>query len=295
MKLKTYPTKIHKAEKRTSFTHTSMLRSAILIFLLFFPVTFVKLFLHEAGHAIFHLGQGAPVHFLYAHPFSFVGYVRPMPMAYYNNVWLHASGTVFELLVSGVIFILLWKCRSFYTLPLLMIFPWAALYNGLGGIFGILGHSGDDHNIMIITGWSPLTFYIPNLILSVVGIFFLISLFPLLGLKPEDRKSLFVLPVGMLLYTALGLLIAYLFVPGSPIDVQYHVAREIITSVNSRPIFMGSVGILLAFIYITLYRSLYRRIHANLRTENLDLTWKDLRLPALLAAVNVILGILIIP
>jgi hypothetical protein len=292
MNPKSYPTKSLMAEKKTSSTYTFMLRSALLLFLLFFPVTFMSMFLHEAGHAIFHLTQGVPVHFLYAHPFSFLGFVRPM--ADYNNVWVHASGTVFELLVSGVIFVLLWKRRSFYTLPFLMIFPWVALYDGLGGIFDILGHTGDYYNILTITRWSPLNFYVISLILSVVGIFFLFSLFPLLGLKPDDRKSLFVLPAGMLLYTALGLLIANLFVTESPIDVQYYLAHEIILSAYYRPIFMGSIGILLALIYITLYRSLYRRIHASLRTENVDLTWKNLRLPTVLATVSVILGILII-
>ncbi len=139
--------------------------------------------------------------------------------------------------------------------------------NGMGGIFDTLGHSGDYHNIMIITGWSPVGFYLISLIYIIGGIFFLISLFPLLGLKPEDRRSLFVLPAGMLLYTALGLPIAYFLVPGSPIDVQYHVAQEIILSAYYRPIFMGSIGILLGVIYITLYRSSYRRIPAGLRTE----------------------------
>ncbi len=107
----------------------------------------------------------------------------------------HASGTIFELLVSAVVFIALWKHRSFYTLPFLLVFPWSALYNGIGGIFDTLGHTGDYHNIMTITGWSPTGFNLISLILSVVGVFFLISLFPLLGLVPKNRKSLLVLPI----------------------------------------------------------------------------------------------------
>jgi hypothetical protein len=279
-------------KENTSSTIVTTLQSTLLVFLLFFPVTFMSMFLHEGGHALFHLTQGVPVHFLYAHPFSFVGFVRPM--ADYYSVGVHASGTVFELLVSGVIFVLLWKQRSFYTLPFLMIFPWVAVYDGLGGIFDILGHTGDIHNILTITGWSPVGFYIISPILIFGGIFFLISLFPLLGLKPQDRKSLFVLPVGMLLYTALGLPIAYLLVPGSPIDLQYHLAHEIIVSAYYRPIFMGSIGILLAFIFITLYRRLYRRIPAGLRTEVIRLSWSDFWYPGLLFVVSMILGLMVI-
>ena len=278
--------------ERSSRTLVTTLQSTLLVFLLFFPVTFISMFLHEAGHALFHLTQGVPVDFLYAHPFSFVGFVRPM--ADYNNVWVHASGTVFELLVSAVIFIVLWKRRSFYTLPFLLVFPWSALYNGMGGIFDTLGHTGDYHNIITITGWSPTGFYLISLIYIIGGIFFLISLFPLLGLKPQDRKSLFILPIGMLLYTALGLPIAYFLVPGSPIDLQYHVAHEIISSAYYRPIFMGSIGILLAVIYITLYRSLYRRIPAGLRTEVVSLSWGDFWYPGLLFIISMILGLMVI-
>jgi hypothetical protein len=279
-------------QENTSTTIVTTLQSTLLVFLLFFPVTFMSMFLHEAGHALFHLSQGVPVHFLYAHPFSFVGFVRPM--ADYYNIWVHASGTVFELLVSGVIFVLLWKYRSFYTLPFLMVFPWVALYDGMGGIFDILGNTGDYYNILTITGWSPVGFYITSPILIIFGIFFVFTLFPLLGLKPQDRKSLFVLPVGMLLYTALGLPIAYFLVPGSPIDLQYLVAHEIILSAYYRPIFMGLVGLLLAVIYITLYRSLYRRIPAGLRTEVVSLSWRDFWYPGLLFVISMILGLMVI-
>jgi hypothetical protein len=280
------------AKERPSLTLLSTLQSTLLVFLLFFPVTFMSMFLHEGGHALFHLTQGVPVHFLYAHPFSFVGFVRPM--ADYYSVGVHASGTVFELLVSGVIFVLLWKHRSFYTLPFLMVFPWVALYDGMGGIFDILGNTGDYYNILTITGWSPAGFYLISSILIIGGIFFLISLFPLLGLKPQDRKSLFVLPVGMLLYTALGLPIAYFLVPGSPIDVQYHVAHEIILSAYYRPLFMGAIGIFLALIYTTLYRSLYRGIPVSLRTELSSLSWRVFWYPGLLFSISMILGLMVI-
>jgi len=280
------------AKERTSPALLSALQSTLLVFLLFFPVTFISMFLHEAGHALFHLSQGVPVHFLYAHPFSFLGFVRPM--ADYYNVWVHASGTVFELLVSGVIFALLWKHRSFYTLPFLMVFPWVALYDGMGGIFDILGNTGDYYNILTITGWSPAGFYLISLIYIIGGIFFLISLFPLLGLKPEDRKFLFVLPVGMLLYTALGLPIAYFLVPGSPIDLQYHLAPEIISSAYYRPFFMGAIGIFLALVYITLYCKLYQRVPASFRTEVVSLSWRDLWYPGLLFIISMILGMMVI-
>jgi hypothetical protein len=286
------PNKIINVQENTSSTIVATLRSTLLVFLLFFPVTFMHMFLHEAGHALDNLIEGYPVHFLYAHPFSFLGFVRPG--GDYHSIWMHASGEIFELLVSAVIFILLWKRRSFYTLPFLLVFPWSALYNGMGGIFDTLGHTGDYHNIMTITGWSPAGFYLISLIYIIGGIFLLNSLFPLLGLKPEDRKSLIVLPIGMLLFTAFGLPVAYYLVPGSPIDVQYHVAHEIILSAYYRPLFMGAIGILLALIYTTLYRSLYQRIPVSLRTEGVSLSWSDFWYPGLLFVISLVLGFMVI-
>jgi hypothetical protein len=279
-------------KENTSSTIVTTLQSTLLVFFLFFPITFMSKFLHEVGHALVNLIEGFPVHFLYAHPFSFLGFVRPG--GNYYNIWGHASGEIFELLVSAVIFILLWKRRSFYTLPFLMVFPWSALFNGVGGIFDTLGNTGDYHNIITITGWSPAGFYLISLIYIIGGIFFLISLFPLLGLKPGDIKSLLILPAGMLLYSAVGLLIALAIIPGSPIDIQYHVAQEIILSARYRPIFMGSVGILLGLIYTTLYRSLYLRIPVSLRTEGVNLTWRDFWYPGLLFILSMILGFMVI-
>jgi hypothetical protein len=286
------PNTMINIKENTSSTIVTTLQSTLLVFLLFFPVTFMSMFLHEAGHALFHLTQGVPVQFLYAHPFSFVGFVRPG--ADYYSIWEHASGTTLEVMVSLLIFIPLWKYRSFYTLPFLIILPWTLVYDGIGGLFDILGHSGDYHNILTITGWSPLGFYGISLVMSVVGVFFIVSLFPLLGLAPENRKSLLVLPIGMLLFTVLGIPVAYYLVPGSPIDLQYHLAHEIILSAYYRPLFMGAIGIFLSLVYITLYRKLYRRIPLSLRTEVLSLSWKDLWFPGLLFIISMILGLMVI-
>jgi hypothetical protein len=284
-------TKVHEY-KNVSDELASTLKSTLLVFLLFFPLTFMSMFFHEAGHAFSNLTQGVPVHFIYAHPFSFLGFARPM--GDYYNFWQHASGTITELLVFGLIFILLWKHRSFYTLPFLMVFPWICIYDGIGGIFDILGHSGDYYNIMQIMGWPATGFYLISPILSVVGIFFFLSLMPLLGLAPENLKTLFVLPSAMLLYTAVGLPVAYFLVPGSPIDMKYHLAHEIIQSAYYRPIFMVSIGILLSVIYITFYRKVYQRIPHTLKTETINLSWRDFWYPCLLITISIILGLIIV-
>jgi hypothetical protein len=292
MEIKSLTINTAHTDKKISSLLISIVQSTLLLFFLFFPLSFMRQFFHEGGHALFNLAQGVPIHFLYAHPFSFVGFVRPM--VDYYSIWQHVLGSAVEILVSLLIFILLWKRRSIYTLPFLMILPWTAIFTGIGEALDILGKSGDAYNIISITGLPAIVFYIVDFILAIVGIFFFISLFPLLGLAPEDGKALFVLPAGMLLYAALGSMIANLFVPGSSIDVRYHLAHEIIASAYYRPIFMGLIGVLLAVIYITLYRRVYQKLPVSLQAEKECPTWRNLWYPGLLFTVSVIIGLIVI-
>jgi len=288
MNTKTFSVMRADLNKGLSPVLVSVLQPTLLLFLLWFPLAYMQLFLHEGGHALVNLIYGARVTLFYAHPFSFVGYVRPMPD--YYNIWVHISGTIVELIVSLTIFALLWKHRSFYTLPFLMLFPWIGVYDGIGGI---VDKSGDFHNLVIITGMSENILLVFDIVLAGVGIFFFLSLLPLLGLAPEDKKSLFVLPVSMLLYSLVGLAIANLFVPGSLADVQYHLADEILVSAKYRPLFC-LVGVLLSVIYTSLYRWIYKKLLAGLRTEKVSLSWRDLSYPGLLFTISLILGIIVI-
>jgi hypothetical protein len=54
-------------------------------------------------------------------------------MADYYNIWEPASGTPLEMAVGLLIFIPLWKHRSFYTLPFLLVLSWTAIYDSIGG------------------------------------------------------------------------------------------------------------------------------------------------------------------
>lgn len=267
----------------------SMLRSALLLFLLAFPVYFMVLIIHEGGHALHTLAVGGPVSLFYVHPFPMAGYAMP-PVSYWENVWFHAAGPALGLLVSLLIFLLFWKRRTISFLPLLMLFPLAAIGQG----FVMLMVMGDFTNIVLLTSLSPAIFQVMGLILTVVGIFLFDSLFPLLGLNPKDLRSLIVVPAAFLLWTLVGLAAGYLSVPGSAADVVYGLGEDILMTARISPILYVVVGLILAGTYVTLYRWAYQRLPAWLHTETVQLVWKDLRLPAVLAAISVAMGILII-
>jgi hypothetical protein len=279
---------MEEPQEATPPASSSMLRSTLLMFFLAFPVYFMLLILHEGGHALHTLAMGGSVSLFYVHPFPMAGYA--LPPFDWENVWFHAAGPALMILVTFLIFILLWKRRSVHLLPLVMLFPWTALMQGLV----ILMVMDDFNNIARLTGLSPAIFQVMGLILTVVGIFLFVSLFPLLGLNPKDLKSLIVVPAAFLLWTLVGLVAGTLFVPGSPADVVYGLGEDILMTARTSPVLYVVFGLILAGTYVTLYRWVYPKLPAWLRTETVALTWKDLRIPAVLAAVSVILGLIII-
>jgi hypothetical protein len=98
----------------------------------------------------------------------------------------------------------------------------------------------------------------------------------------------------MFLANLLSLLVACFLVPGSPIDRQYFLAQEIVPAARLLLPVHTLIWLVLAVLYVTIYRWLYPKLPAWLRTETVQLAWKDLHIPAILAAVSVILGLIII-
>ena len=261
--------------------------STLLLFCGLFPISFLGFVLHEGGHALANLMLGGTVWDFYVHPFTFSGFVRPITDA--SNVWTHALGYITNLLVSFVIFFLLWKRRSAANLPLVMLFPFWATYQGLL----ILMLNGDTANIMQVTDLPAIMFIVLGLALTCSGLLFLIALFPLLGLTPRDRKSLLIIPAAFSLYSLVGWLVAHWVVPGSDFNYRYLDGAGIIESANMMAVAMPILGGLLAIVYVMLYHKLQSKLPV-MRTETASLGLKDLRLPAVLAVVSVILGLIII-
>ncbi len=277
----------HKAVPALKATIQSTLQFTLVLF----PVSFMLLLLHEGGHALMNLALGSKVEVFYAHPFALDGYVRPF--AAVENVWEDAAGNILAHLMSFLIFILFWKHRSMKTLPLVMLFPMSALRAGFD-VMNLANGGGDYNNIVRLTGFSTTPFHVLNSTLAVVGIFLFISTFPLLGLRPKQLRALFVIPAGLVLWGLVGVAVAYLIVPGSPIDVRYHLGESLINGSKVYPTYGWIIGLLLAGLYFTLYRWIESKLPASLRTEVVTLSWKDLGLPAVLAAASSAIGLFFI-
>jgi hypothetical protein len=261
-----------------------VLRSTLLKFCLTLVVG-MALILHEGGHALYIVFHGIPT-ILYVHPFTFPGYARPVID---NSIWINILGSLTSFAFSLPVFLLFWKRRSTILLPLVMLVPGGALDVGFNCLVG-----GDFRNVIQYNGVSPVLIYTLGMLFFVAGILLTFVLLPLFGLDPKDKKALFVLPAGTLLANVLSLLVACFLVPGSPIDLQYFASQEIVPMARLLLLIQPIIMFVIAVLYVTLYRRLYPKLPAWLRTETVALTWKDLRLPAVLAVISVILGLIII-
>ncbi len=263
-----------------------VLRATLLLFCLLLLVKLVQLALHEGGHSLYLVFRGIPFT-LYVHPFLLSGYSRPIID---NSIWKDILGSLTALPLSLLISLTFWKRRSTALLPLVMLFPYvAALNDG----FNIAGIMGDFRNLVQTNGLSPIPFLILGTLIILVGLATLFAVFPLLGLDPRDKRALFVLPAALFLQSALSFLVAILFVPGSPLDRQYFLGQEIMAGANTF-LLATAIGVILALLYVTLYRKLQPRLPAWLRSEKAELTWKDLRLPALLATASLVIGLIVV-
>jgi hypothetical protein len=278
-----------KDSKAESKARTPAILAILLCFCVLFSLRFWHLLFHEGGHALSALTCGTVTKVLYAHPFTFAGFSRPISC---DRVIIHAGGPAIGLLVPLLVFILLWKRRSAALLPLVMVFAWAAILDGGEVRNQIPGGFGDYSQIIRLTGLPEAAIVIPGLVMFVIGILFFLCLLPLLGLGPKDWRVLLVLPIATMLWGGVSVLVAHLVGPGSPIEVIYH--QDIISLAEENWQGFLSAAVLLAVIYLTLFRLIYPWLPSWLKSETVLLTWKDLRIPALSAATCVILGLILI-
>jgi hypothetical protein len=260
------------------------LRSTLLLFCLLFPMYFLYLIFHEGGHALANLTHWQNNSLYYVHPFSMSGYVRPV--FDWNSALFHTAGAALVIPASLFVSLLFRKQRSFISLPFVLFFPWAAMLQGMS----IMLVLGDFRNVQQITGLPAIVFILTGALIFCTGLLCFVLVLPCLGLAPKERKTLFVLPAGAFLWSLVGMVVAYGFVPGSPVDSQYGLLKEIFLSANSFPLNSVLLGLLLAGVYCTLYP----RLPVSWRTEAVRLTWRDLRIPGLLAVISIILGMVII-
>jgi hypothetical protein len=267
------------------------LRSMLLLFFAILPLTVVHLFLHESGHAIFNLVGHIPHTDLFIHPFGFTGYSRPL--ADFSNVWYHLGGVISAVMLSLVIFLVCWRLRNRIDPLPLLLFPWIAIGEGLNMLVVLMG-TGDYHNVSELAGLPSGLFAAIGLVLFLAGLFLFSSLFPRLGLAPENKHALWSIPAGLLLYGLVSWGAGLWLIPHSPFLNQYDLVQEALSTLSMQLFVNLAIGVILGVVYAFVYRAFSKKLPAAWRVELRAVTWRDLSLPAVLAVISILIGLVFV-
>jgi hypothetical protein len=262
------------------------------ILLLYFAYSFsfiLFLAIHELGHALVGLIKGYIIERFVVHPF-FVSYVLLDPPTV--SLESAAAGTICALSVSFVLFILLWKRRSISSLSFLMIFPVTLVMQGIEATGGMANPSSDMSWVMYFTGLPAILFYVFGCVLIVLGIFFFLLLFPLIGLAPEDKKSFFVVPIGISLYSCLVVIFSNVFEPVSHEIALNEPVGYALTRAYNYLIIGVLLGVILSILYFKFYHKYFHRLPQSLQTEKVFVTSKDVRIPGIISTLFIVLLLL---
>jgi len=156
--------------------------------------------IHEIGHGLA-LSSISIGFRLVLNPFS-LSMAQPLsPVPMDSLLFVVTSGTAMELLFGFVVFLLLWRFRNPFLVPLLMCAPAAFLSSGGYFLAGVSVVDGDTA-MMLSLGVPSLLIQGLGVVLIVVGAVVLILLFPLFGIAPNDsfRKLFLILFIGMTLH-----------------------------------------------------------------------------------------------
>lgn len=248
----------------------STLKSLFHLFGAFIFVFCLGATIHELGHAITITLLGCTATRIYVQPFTascekcFGG--DPKVYGVYGALY-GIMGPLSNVTCATIITLLLWRKRKPILLPLLMMGPISYLTEGVGIVIGIIElPSLSDWGQVIINGnVSPVIVAIIGVAFLAIGIILMLSLFPLLNIKPDDSfmRKLAIFS-GLVVYGLLSLMYVSFFDP-----------KRII----NRTIVLISIIVLVLFIAAISSSSRYISPLLNYlsRIEKLKVNWSDVR------------------
>jgi len=237
--------------------------------------------IHELGHLIVNLIKGLTITDFVVHPFLLT-YVSASPLTESFDVYI--AGTLFALVMCSLIGSIFWKKRSTSNLPLLFFVPMTFLVESINILTGPTNPGSDFYKIMEFTGLPANFFIIIGIVFLCIGIFFYMTLFPLIGIEPEGRKSttFIVIFLGFILYDILLAIYTYMFAT----------EEFLFYRANNFLIIGGILAVIITVLYVTLYRKYYCKLPSTLQTEKGTVTWKDLQIPGVVFSLILVFSLL---
>ena len=178
-------------------SETSPLKRGVLLFGSFVIAFIVASLLHELCHSIVAFITGASSTGIYIHPFSYSYSFSSSP----NQIAHLASGAIGESFIGLIIFLLTFRTKKDWILPVILVCPIAFLDNGIYYFIDTLFKAGGDATQLIYHGIPLFAIYSIAMVLVMGGIltgYIVITKTGLLLGKLRDR--IIVLGIGTGIY-----------------------------------------------------------------------------------------------
>lgn len=168
-----------------------------------FSAYLLSISLHELGHYLAGVVLGVPGKGIVLHPFgkSYNIYLGDLTTAFgtpERRIASGVAGAIFDLLVSVVVGLALWRRRSPALLPLLAMGSLALIHESVNMTMGVLNGYGDWSELREV-GAPSLVVILTAVVLLAAGCVWMLQLLPLTGIAPRDPfpRKLVVVLAGM--------------------------------------------------------------------------------------------------
>ena len=222
--------------------------SIILLLCAFSFAFFTGVATHEFGHAIALRYFGIKEVKIILHTFESSRVIWNVNNQYMGYV--DAAGPLLNIFVGNSILILLWKKRSQYISPLILLGPMALIQEGFSSLTQLLFNIPGTDATRIVTSGIPFTIILGlAMLFLILGIATFILQLPLYGISPLDSflRKLTILVPGLTAYPMVILLHSIIFNPfdftRGVVIVLFSASISIIFAVLFKPIniIMGRV------------------------------------------------------
>jgi hypothetical protein len=192
----------------------------------------LQVVVHELGHYFAGLLVGAQGGVVYLHPFLNSRVTFESIPSVNSQVFIGVMGVTFDLVLSIIIALIVWRKRSAFSLPLLMWAAIALIGEGIGmlGNIAALPYSYDDVGQLMLIDISPTPLIPVSILFILLGLVVMILCMPLAGISSQDHflKKLGAYFCSLPLYFGLSVLFLLIFDPTNVNDLDIRLKQLII-------------------------------------------------------------------
>ncbi len=218
-------------------TNTTTAGSSSVKSMLYLAFSFVLAFclqvvVHELGHYLAGLLVGAQGGVVTLHPFLNSRVTFDSIPSVNSQVFIGVMGVTFDLVLSIIIALIVWRNRSAFALPLLMGAAIALIGEGIGmlGNIAALPYSYDDVGQLMLIDISPTPLIPVSIVFILLGLVVMILCMPLAGVSSQDPflKKLGAYFCSLPLYFGLSVLFLLVFDPTNANDLDIRLKQLVI-------------------------------------------------------------------